>query len=90
MFENQKKFNDLKDKSYLKYDFYLPEKNTLIEFNGKQHYKEIAFFGGRKKFLKQKHHDWLKRKYAIKNNIIESIPLKKATILIMKFFQRMK
>jgi len=69
LFESQKKFNDLKDKSYLKYDFYLPEKNTLIEFNGKQHYKEIAFFGGRKKFLKQKHHDWLKRKYAIKNNI---------------------
>lgn len=26
----------------------------------------------------------------IKNNIIESIPLKKAIILIMKFFQKMK
>ena len=69
IFEEQKKFNDLRDKSLLSYDFYIPLKNLLIEYNGIQHYKSNDYFGGYGKFLIQKHHDWLKRKYAIKNNI---------------------
>ena len=67
VFEEQKKFDDLKDKSHLSYDFYLPESNTLIEYNGIQHY-ENSFNKTRKDFLLQKHHDWLKRNYARKNN----------------------
>lgn len=64
----QKKFNDLKDKRLLSYDFYLPKQNVLIEYQGLQHY--IA--GGRGKFNKdyfstQQYHDKLKRAYA-KNN----------------------
>lgn len=64
----QKKFNDLKDKRLLSYDFYLPKQNVLIEYQGLQHY--IA--GGRGKFNKdyfstQQYHDKLKRVYA-KNN----------------------
>ena len=55
-----------KDKRKLSYDFYIPSKNLLIEYNGEQHYKSIKHFGGRKMFLLQKHHDWLKRKYAKK------------------------
>ena len=66
-FERNKKFKDLKDKKLLYYDFYIPSKKLLIEYNGEQHYKKINCFGGRKKLLTQKHHDWLKRKYAQKN-----------------------
>jgi very-short-patch-repair endonuclease len=66
-FEEQKKFDDLKDKKRLSYDFYLPELKILIECQGQQHYKQIDFFGGRKAFLLQKHHDWLKRKYAVEH-----------------------
>ena len=69
IFEEQKKFKDLKDKTCLSYDFYIPESNTLIEYNGIQHYKPLDCFGGRKKFLLQKHHDWLKREYAKKKGI---------------------
>ena len=65
----QKKFSNLFDKRELSYDFYLPEYNLLIEYNGEQHYKIIEHFGGRKRFLLQKHHDWLKRKYAKDNSI---------------------
>lgn len=61
------KFQDLKDERLLSYDFFLPDENILIESNGQQHYKPIGIFDGRKKFLKQKHHDWLKRKYAKDN-----------------------
>ena len=68
LFERNKKFKDLKDKKLLSYDFYIPSKKLLIEYNGEQHYKKINCFGGRKKLLIQKHHDWLKRKYAQKNS----------------------
>lgn len=33
-YEPQKKFNDLKDKLSLSYDFYLPEQKVLIEYQG--------------------------------------------------------
>ena len=64
-------FNDLKDKNFLRFDFYIPSKKILIEYQGEQHYKAVSFSGDKetaKQELKiQRHHDWLKRKYA-KNN----------------------
>lgn len=67
--KGQKKYNDLFDKELLSYDFYVEEYNLLIEFNGEQHYNSKAFNKTYKDFLIQKHHDWLKRKYANKNGI---------------------
>lgn len=64
----------IKELNYKSYDFFIPNKNLLIEYNGKQHY-EPRQFGGisaekAKQNLKiQKHHDWLKRKYAKNNKI---------------------
>ena len=69
IFESQKTFDDLRDKRKLSYDFYIPSKNLLIECQGEQHYKSIEIFGGEKQFRLQKHHDWLKRKYAKDNKI---------------------
>ena len=66
-FEYEHNFDDLRDKALLSYDFYLPEQNILIEYNGKQHYSQKAFNKTWKDFLTQKHHDWLKRRYAEKN-----------------------
>ena len=64
----QKTFNDLKDKTYLSYDFYLPKQKVLIEYQGLQHF--IA--GGKGKFDKdyfptQQYHDKLKHDYALNN-----------------------
>lgn len=59
-------FPGLKDKKNLFYDFFLKEKNLLIEYNGKQHYDKKSFGKTYKEFLLQKHHDWLKRNYAKK------------------------
>ena len=77
-FETQKRFEGLVDKSYLSYDFYIPSKNLLIEFNGEQHYSwQKHLQPSYHDFLIQKHHDWLKRKYAQKHNInLLSIPFK--------------
>ena len=68
VYESQKKFNDLKDKSLLSYDFYLPKQKVLIEYQGKQHF--IA--GGNGNFDKdyfptQQYHDKLKRDYVLNN-----------------------
>lgn len=63
----QKKFHDLKDKNYLSYDFYLPDYTILIEYQGKQHYDSIDYFGGDSKFKNQQYHDKLKREYAKDN-----------------------
>jgi len=68
-YEQQKIFNDLKFKKHLKFDFYLPNHNLCIEFDGKQHFKPIKFWGGEKKFIEQKYKDSLKEKYCINNNI---------------------
>lgn len=60
----QKKFGDLRDKSYLSYDFYIPSQNILIEYQGRQHYQPIDYFGGEARFKNQQKHDQMKLDYA--------------------------
>ena len=59
----QHKFDDCKHIRRLPFDFYLPEYNTCIEYNGLQHYKPIEFFGGYYGFLNQIKRDEIKTKY---------------------------
>ena len=68
LFEEQKRFSVCKDEKPLSYDFYVPERNLLIEYNGAQHYKAVEQFGGEKRLRLQRHHDWLKRKFAKDND----------------------
>ena len=63
-YEPQKTFDDLQDKSYLSYDFYIPDQNILIEYQGIQHYEPVDCFGGGSKFKKQQKHDKIKLDYA--------------------------
>ena len=50
-------------------DFYLPTFNTFIEYNGRQHYIAMDYFGGELKFQKQIHRDNFLRNYCKDNNI---------------------
>lgn len=50
-------------------DFYIPEYNTIIEFNGIQHYIPVKHFGGELRFNKQIKRDELLRNYCQCNNI---------------------
>lgn len=48
-FEPQYKFDDCKDKRRLPFDFAVMDRGKaigLIEFHGRQHYEEVAYFGG--------------------------------------------
>jgi hypothetical protein len=55
-------------------DFYLPDKNMIIEYNGQQHYRPVKFGGYDDKlsivrFKKQTIRDANLRKYTYENNI---------------------
>lgn len=66
-FSREYSFEDLLDKKHLRVDFYLQKKNLIIEYNGEQHYRWYkGYHVTYHDFLLQKHHDWLKRKYAKK------------------------
>jgi hypothetical protein len=66
-YDYQKTFDDLKDDRLLSYDFYLPDQNILIEYQGLQHYQPIDYFGGETKFKIQQKHDQMKLNYAKKH-----------------------
>jgi Zn finger protein HypA/HybF involved in hydrogenase expression len=65
IFQHKVKINN----SYHYYDFYLPNYNIMIEYNGLQHYKPISFFGGKKGFDYLQSRDEIKKQYCINNNI---------------------
>lgn len=67
-FQRQVSFDGLiGDKGSLYFDFYLSKYRMMIEFDGIQHSKPIIFFGGDKKFKKQKEYDSKKINFVIKN-----------------------
>jgi len=74
-FTRQAKFKDctnLKDGKYcrrLPFDFYLPEKNTVIEYDGIQHFKGVEYWGGENSFQTQQTRDKLKNDFCKRNNI---------------------
>lgn len=68
-FETEYRFNDCKYKLPLPFDFYLPDYNILIEYDGKQHFEIINFFGGKKRLIEQNIKDNIKTEYCKNNNI---------------------
>jgi very-short-patch-repair endonuclease len=55
----------------LRVDFYLPVINAVIEYDGKQHFKPVAFFGGQTGFENVIRRDNIKNEFCQK----ESIPM---------------
>ena len=69
IFESQKNFKDCIYKKYLFFDFYLPDYNICIEYDGEQHFKSVDYFGGEKVFEENKIRDKIKNEYCNNNNI---------------------
>ena len=53
----------------LKYDFFIPDKNMIIEFDGEQHFKPISSMRGESGFDKNQKYDKIKNDYCEKNGI---------------------
>jgi hypothetical protein len=65
----QKKFKECKIIRPLPFDFYLPELNICIEYNGIQHYEPSPIFGGIKGFERVVKSDGIKKEFCKKEGI---------------------
>ena len=68
-FKSEKNFDNLKNIKYLYFDFYLPDLNICIEYDGEQHFKSYDIFGGQDLFNIIKERDNIKNEYCKNNNI---------------------
>jgi very-short-patch-repair endonuclease len=68
-FNRQHTFDNCKKKIFLPFDFYLPELNTCIEYDGIQHFEIVNYFGGENAFNQIIENDKIKNEYCLKNNI---------------------
>lgn len=70
-FKKEKTFDDLisPNGGYYRYDFYLPDYNRLIEFDGVQHFKETGWDNYEEKFKRTQQSDEIKNNYALSHNI---------------------
>ena len=65
--------------------------SCLIEYDGEQHFRQIEYFGGDKKFKKQMLNDSLKNEYCNDNNInllrIPYLDFNKIDVILSEYFQ---
>jgi len=66
-FEREKRFKNCRLKMPLPFDFYLPDFNVCIEYDGIQHFKPIKYWGN--KFELTKKRDSVKNDFCNDNNI---------------------
>lgn len=83
-FEREYIFNDCLYNDVLRFDFYLPNYNLVIEYDGRQHFEPVDLFGGEDAFEIQKIKDKIKDDYCKNNNIkILRIPYYNNTIKML-------
>lgn len=80
-FIRQYRFPNCKDVLSLPFDFYLPEYNICIEYDGRQHFEPIKRWGGITELKNIQRRDEIKTNYCLNNNI---------KLLRFKYTQKMK
>lgn len=65
-FEIQKKFSNCCNNRELPFDFYLPDYNLCIEYQGGQHFFSVDWFGGKTEFDKRIKNDAIKKEWCFK------------------------
>ena len=73
-YEQQKTFTGCQNKNLLKFDFYLPDFNCVVEVDGEQHYKPVRFGGmsidkANQEFESAKIRDSIKNRYCKQHGI---------------------
>lgn len=67
-FEREKSFPTC-GKGMFRFDFYLPNINTCIEYDGEQHFHPVEYFGGEDAFNKQVTYDNIKNEWCKKQGV---------------------
>lgn len=72
-YETQKTFDDCINSRPLRFDFYLPDSDTCVEYDGQQHFEPVNFSGdkdgGVSAFNKTQKRDKIKNEYCKNHNI---------------------
>jgi len=68
-FIEQNMFEDCRNIHPLPFDFYLPDYNTLIEYDGRGHFRVVEHWGGKRGFETRQKCDKIKTDYAAANGI---------------------
>lgn len=90
-YEVEKRFKDCLSpkKRTMKFDFYIPNLNMLIEFDGHHHYQEVKYFGGVDNLKQVQQYDEIKNQYARKKGMpllrIPFFSIKDIPVLLAKF-----
>lgn len=91
-FFTQHRFDDLKYKRKIPFDFYIPKYSMCIEFDGIQHFEPIGFFGGQSSLERNKTIDKIKSDYCLNNNIrlirIDYKNIKKINNILDEIFKK--
>ena len=62
-------FKKCKNVRMLPYDFFISSLNICIEYDGRQHFESIDYYGGVEAFERLKKNDAIKNKYCNDNDI---------------------
>lgn len=71
-YEYQKTFPDCKNNTgtcLLFFDFFIPQKQIVIEYDGLQHFEPVSYWGGKEKLKTTQRNDKIKNDYCISHNI---------------------
>ena len=71
-FETEYRFENCRNsngKDRLPFDFYLPDYNAVIEYDGQHYFEPVKGWGGEEKFLRIKENDSIKNSFCEENNI---------------------
>jgi hypothetical protein len=66
---SQARFQECRNIFPLPFDFYLYEHNTLVEYDGEQHTRPVAFFGGEDAYQQRVYNDNIKNEYCKEHDI---------------------
>lgn len=66
---HQCKFDNCRDVNLLPFDFFLPEYNLCIEYDGVQHFEPVDVFGGEEGLRYTQRHDAIKNNFCATNKI---------------------
>lgn len=69
IYNPQHRFPNCRCINTLPFDFYLPKHNLCVEYDGKQHFEPIDYFGGEEAFKILQQHDGIKNHFCKENNI---------------------
>jgi hypothetical protein len=71
-YEKEKTFKDCINPNTgyeLRFDFFLPDYNCCIEYDGEQHYETVDYFGGEDALTDTQYRDNIKNNFCKENNI---------------------